>query len=145
MRTIYLVSCVSKKKRGKHPAKDIYDSTLFKKARAYVEQRLQHADKWFILSAKHGLLSPDDVIEPYEETLNRMRVTERQTWAKQVLGSLTNSIKQADRVVILAGMRYRELLHEELLVMCRQTEVPMEGLRIGKQLQWLERELHSNG
>jgi len=110
-----------------------------------VEQRLQHADKWFILSAKHGLLSPDDVIEPYEKTLNRMRVTERQSWAKQVLGSLTSPIKQADRVVILAGMRYRELLHEELLAMCRQIEVPMEGLRIGKQLQWLEQELHNNG
>ncbi len=67
MRTIYLVSWVSKKKRDKHLAKDIYDSPWFKKARVYVKQRLQHADRWFILSAKHELIR--SLREPGRSTL----------------------------------------------------------------------------
>ena len=31
----------------------------------------------FILSAKYGLLSPDEVIDPYEQTLKNMRGEER--------------------------------------------------------------------
>ncbi len=74
-----------------------------------------------------------------------MRKKERQIWSKQVLGSLTSLVKQADIIVILAGKRYREFLHEELSEMCRHVEVPMEGLGFGKQLQWLNQGLDSNG
>jgi len=137
---IYLVSCVSKKKQGKHPAKDIYDSPWFRKARSYVEQRLQLGDEWFILSAKHGLLCPDDVIEPYETTLNKMKKKERQEWAKQVLGSLKSAVGKADIVIILAGIPYREFLQEDLTNWYGRVEVPMEGLMIGQQLRWLDRE-----
>ena len=56
MRTVYLVSCVSGKKRGRLPAQDLYESAWFKKARAYVEAR---GACWFILSAEHGLLHPE--------------------------------------------------------------------------------------
>ena len=141
MRTIYLVSCVSKKKRGKHLAKDIYDSPWFKKARVYVEQRLQHADRWFILSAKHGLLDPDDAIEPYEKTLTRMKKEDRRNWAEQVINRLTSFTKQVDRIVILAGKRYRELLYDELSAICQYIEIPMEGMRIGEQLRWLTQQI----
>jgi cytoplasmic iron level regulating protein YaaA (DUF328/UPF0246 family) len=143
-RTVYLVSCVSKKKRGKYPARDIYDSPRFRKARSYVEQHLQHGDKWFVLSTKHGLLCSDDVIEPYETTLNKMKRKERQDWAKQVLGSLKSVVRQADIVIILAGNRYREFLKEDLTDLCRRVEVPMEGLKIGEQLRWLEQELNGH-
>lgn len=139
MPKIYLVSCVSKKKRGKHPARDSYDSPWFRKARSYVEQRLDHADKWFVLSAKHGLLCPDDVIEPYETTLNEMGKEERQEWARQVFNRLRSIVRQADVVVILAGRRYREFLQKDLIDWCRRVEVPMEGLMIGQQLRWLDR------
>jgi len=143
-RTVYLVSCVSKKKRGKHPAKDIYNSPWFRKARSYVEQRLQRTDRWFVLSAKHGLLCPDVVIEPYETTLNKMKKKERQDWAKKVLGSLKSAVREADIVIILAGIRYREFLKEDLTDWCRRVEVPMEGLKIGEQLRWLEQEVNGH-
>lgn len=132
-RVIYLVSCVSKKKPYTLPAKDLYDSPWFLKARAYVESR---ADTWFILSAEYGLLSPEKPIAPYEKTLNKMRVNERKTWADMVLKDLSNILQPTDTVVILAGLRYREFLMEGLIKLCAKIEIPLEGLRIGVQLQW---------
>lgn len=51
-------------------AKDMYVSDLFKKSLEYA-RRLNPA-KIYILSAKYGLLELDDMIEPYEITLNEM-------------------------------------------------------------------------
>ena len=70
-RTIYLVSCVSRKRATPHRAKDLYISDWFLKARAYVEDT--HSP-WFILSAEYGLVPPDKVLAPYERTLNKMGV-----------------------------------------------------------------------
>lgn len=137
MRTVYLVSCVSKKKRGMHPARDAYDSPWFKKALAYVEQRLKNADSWFILSAKHGLVGPGVCIDGYDKTLKDMPLHEREEWATGVVKALQPIIGKQDRVVMLAGKRYREFLLEKITDMCHNVEVPMEGMRIGEQLRWL--------
>lgn len=63
-----LVSC-SKAKRpgGPWPARDLYIGQLFRNARAYCEARF--GDGWAILSAKHGLIMPEKVIEAYDVTL----------------------------------------------------------------------------
>ncbi|WP_395858435.1 DUF6884 domain-containing protein [Arthrobacter sp. KBS0702] len=39
---------------------------MFKKASAYAELT---CDRWYILSAKHGLLHPDEIIQPYDMRL----------------------------------------------------------------------------
>jgi hypothetical protein len=39
--------------------------------------------------------------------------------------------------VVLAGARYREFLLDYLKARFATVELPMEGLKIGKQLQWL--------
>ena len=62
---VYLVACVSQKKETCDQAQYLYTSALFTKARAYA---LRHADRWYILSAKHGLVPPEEVIDPYETT-----------------------------------------------------------------------------
>lgn len=77
MSTITIVACVRLKENQLNPAKDLYKSPWFRKARAYVEQ--QKCD-WYIVSAKYGLLDTDKVIEPYELTLNNMKAPERKQW-----------------------------------------------------------------
>ena len=66
-----------------------------------------------------------------------MRRVERKAWARKVLEALSEVVLPTDDVVVLAGARYREFLLEELRSMCRSVVVPMKGLRIGMQLQWL--------
>ena len=134
-KTIVLVSCVKSKRSQPSPARDLYTSTLFKGASAYAEEV---GDRWFILSAKYGLLDPDKVVSPYEKTLNKMPVAERLAWAKEVLADLEPLAKPGDEVVFLAGTRYRENLIEPLKRIGCQIAVPMVGLPFGKQLSWLK-------
>jgi len=135
MRTTFLVSCVSKKRTQSAPAGELYVSEWFRKARAYVQAQ---GAQWFILSAEYGLLAPDTVVAPYEKTLNRMSVNERKAWATRVIGQMDALLPPTDRVVLLAGARYREFLIDYLKKRASMVELPMEGLKIGEQLRWLK-------
>ena len=81
---------------------------------------------------------PDTVIAPYDETLNNMRVAARRNWAERVELQMDEMLPDADEVVGFAGRRYREFIEEHLRLGFRSVQVPMEGLRIGKQLRWLK-------
>lgn len=130
---IVLISCVKKKADKPCKAKDMYQSDWFKKAYTYAKNK--NPDKIFILSAKYGVLGEDDMIEPYDLTLNKMHAAGRQNWAKSVIGTLRKctNIKE-DEFIILAGKKYREGIVGEL---CHYT-VPMENLSQGQQLRYLK-------
>jgi hypothetical protein len=64
--TVGLVGCAARKLQGPAPARELYVSQLFRKASAYAEAT---CDRWYILSAKHGLVHPDTVLEPYDVRL----------------------------------------------------------------------------
>ncbi len=138
MSHVGLISCVGKKRPSATQAKDLYDSALFAKSREFVEQR---CDSWFILSAKYGLVEPAAVLEPYEETLNTKSRADRDEWAEKVWVSLRQRLKPHDCVTILAGERYRERLLPLIETHGCHVDVPMQGLGIGRQLQWLSRQL----
>lgn len=132
--SLILVSCVKSKLSRPAPARELYVSSLFQKMRAYAENS---GAPWFILSALHGLVAPDAEIAPYELTLNKMGVDKRRAWGDKVLASLLPHLNGVDRVVFLAGARYREFLIGPLERRGIAVEVPMEGLAFGKQLSWL--------
>ena len=136
---IHLVSCVGRKQSVPAPARDLYTSSWFRKARSYADST---GRPWFVLSAKHGLVHPDEVISPYDLTLNTVLVADRRQWASRVLTQLGPHLDGIGSVVFLAGQRYRELLEPSLRNRGLVVSVPMEGLRIGEQLRWLTRELH---
>ena len=136
MKIVCLLSCVSRKRDHPMAAKDLYVSDWFVKARAYVEQA---GDEWFILSAEYGLVSPETVIAPYERTLNTLGIADRRVWGAKVLRQLSPKLKGVDRVVILAGARYREFLVDAIRGKGLTVEIPLEGMRIGEQLRWLKR------
>jgi hypothetical protein len=135
-RIVYLVSCVSHKRKEPSHARDLYVSDWFRKARGYAEAS---GCPWFILSAKHGLVAPDQMVAPYERTLNNMPVAERKQWARRVLLQMDNAVPALAQVVFLGGQRYREFLTAELRSRKVAVAVPMIGLRIGEQLRWLIR------
>jgi len=132
--TAYLVSCVRQKREQASAARDLYVSALFRKARRYAEAS---GCPWFILSAEYGLVAPDQVVAPYERTLNAMPVAERRAWAGRVAVQLAQAVPDLSRVVFLAGERYREFLARHLAGRGVAVSVPIEGLRIGEQLSWL--------
>jgi hypothetical protein len=66
-----------------------------------------------------------------------MKIAERRAWASRVTAQMDQLMPSVRSVVVLAGLRYREYLMDYLK---RRwiVEVPMKGLRIGNQLQWLK-------
>jgi hypothetical protein len=137
MKTVYLISCVAEKRALECPAESLYCSDLFRKARAYVLRKMDPGDKWYILSAKHGLLHPQTIVGPYNETLNTMCKPDRLEWARRVTSELRSSLDPDDVVVFLAGQRYREFLEPSVLALGCRVSVPMRRMRIGEQLHWL--------
>ena len=107
MKTVCLVSCVGAKLSHPALARELYTSSWFTKARCYAESR---GEAWFILSAEHGLVAPDRVLEPYERTLNTMPVSQRRLWAAEALQALGEIVREGDTVSLIAGHRYREFL-----------------------------------
>jgi cytoplasmic iron level regulating protein YaaA (DUF328/UPF0246 family) len=132
---VALVSCVKTKRKSAVAARDLYISQLFRGMRRYAEQ---NADTWFILSAEHGVLRPDQVIAPYERTLKTMPKPERLAWAERVRCQLLELLPAGAVIVVLAGDRYREGVVPFLQSRGFTVEVPMDGLKFGPQLHWLK-------
>lgn len=132
MKTAVLISCAAQKLPYKAIAQDLYISPLFKKSLHYA--RSLKPDHIFILSAKYGLVPLDQVIEPYDVTLNEMPAVEIRRWSRRVLDQLRRVIDlQEDRVIFLAGDKYRKYLISAISIYA----VPMQGLSIGRQLHFL--------
>ncbi|MGQ5516030.1 DUF6884 domain-containing protein [Halococcus saccharolyticus] len=137
-----LVSCTkSKRSEASQPSELYMPSSLFKKAKAYSEE---NHDGWYILSAKHHLLSPDgSVIEPYDETLSGAPVDRKREWAKTTHQQLNreNLLEQGNELVFHAGRDY----YEELLPLLEDSgvdiSIPTEGLGLGKTLAWYNEHL----
>lgn len=134
---IGLIACCSKKKNITTRAEQLYDSTLFKYSLKYLQKN--KCDKIYILSAKYGLLRLDDVISPYNETLNSKSTYEIKTWSDMVLEELQkNSNLKQDEYIILAGAKYRKYI----LPYLSRYIIPLKGLGIGKQLKFLKENLN---
>lgn len=140
MNKIVLISCVSKKLPHKAKAKDLYISPLFKKNLAFAHSL--HVDKIFILSAKYGLLSLEQDIEPYDQTLNTMSTQEIKNWAELIIKQMKGKIDfNNDQVIFLAGEKYRKFLIP--IFNKDNVSIPLQGLSIGKQLQFLNEKINN--
>ncbi|MEM8519520.1 DUF6884 domain-containing protein [Janthinobacterium sp. CAN_S7] len=139
MNRVYLVACSAGKVRADLVlARDLYNSQLFTLARRYAERS---GDPWFILSAKYGLLDPAQLVTPYDESLNDKRTVERAAWGLLVEAQIKQLVCRNSDLIMLAGRAYRDPLQHRLEAQGHKVIVPMEGMAIGKQLQFLTRSL----
>jgi len=129
MKTIGLIACSSTKQSGTHCAAELYTSPLFRMSRAWVERNC--ADGWYILSAQHHLVHPDALVTSYDRTLREMSRAERSAWASKV--ALQLDALMPCSFFVLAGQLYCQALDDFTF------ERPLQGLGIGRQLQWLKR------
>lgn len=131
---IGLVGCVKTKRATGAPARDLYTSTLFTGRRRYVEES---SDRWFVLSALHGLVRDDEWLEPYDETLNDQSAESKRRWAEKVLADLDalGLDFRATTFEIHAGNEYRSFgLVDGLRTRGAAVEVPAAHLGQGEQL-----------
>ncbi|RPJ71623.1 MAG: hypothetical protein EHM20_14475 [Alphaproteobacteria bacterium] len=133
MAKIVLISCVKKKLPYKSKAKELYVSTLFKYNLKYA--RSLSPDKIFILSAKYGLVDSEAEIEPYDKCLITKSSKEIKEWADCVINQIKKEADlEEDEFIFLAGKKYRKYLLPHI----SNYQIPLEGLKIGEQIQYLK-------
>jgi hypothetical protein len=132
MRKIVLISCGSKKLKERARAQELYISPLFRYGLEFAKK--MNPSEIYILSAKHRLTELDQEIDPYNLSLNDMTEKERKIWAELTLTQLNQvSDLERDQFTFLAGENYRKYLIPHIA----NSSIPLEGLGIGRQLQYL--------
>jgi len=120
-----LVACGKEKAAAAAPARELYTGSLF---RAALADAIATNDVVFVVSAKHGLVELDRVIEPYDDKLTRGRAY---AWAEDVVRELDKRIPWRRQVTIHAGDVYASALAARL----RKDAVdPFEGKTLGARL-----------
>lgn len=127
-----LIACGAAKGTASSVAADLYRGGLFRACRAYVEAV---CDEWAILSARYGLVRPDDVIEPYNVGLRDLSMTDRLRWYARTRAQVVDAWPMGSSFVTTAGRLYRAAL-EGLDVWCPWDELP--DARFGHQMRWLK-------
>ena len=130
-----LVACSSRKLDRAAPARELYQSTLFKLSVAWV---CRYCDTLAILSAKYGVVLPQVVLEPYDETLVNMGITGRRRWGLMVAKQLREKFPNINHFTVMAGSAYMAFRPWLPGLNIRD---PMAGLTIGRRLAWLKKEL----
>lgn len=140
---VALLGCGKQKAARTCRASEMYRSVLF---RAGLRYAIDTCDRVLILSAKHGLLEPDQVIEPYDETLPRDRPG-RDAWGLRVGGQLDAAVPDLDaEIIVLAGERYADAISTDPDhpdgARYFNWEEPLRGLGIGERLAWFKAQRH---
>lgn len=135
MHSLYLITCSKEKRQKKAPAKELYTSARFKYARKLAEE---HADQWFILSAKHGLLQPSDLITPYDMCLHELDKTTKHKWCQMVINQLAPHLNKDTQVVYLGEEGYVQAISLWLEKKNIHIFIPFRYLAEKKRIPWLK-------
>ena len=131
---VVLVGCVKTKRTTGAEARDLYVSALFDKRRRYAES----TDKpWYILSALHGLIRPETLIEPYDVYLASQPSDYRRAWGEWVAVHLQRQEGElrGRAIEIHAGSAYVEACRGPLERRGATIRTPLSGLGMGQQLR----------
>ena len=132
--TALLLGCVKTKLEHGAPAKDLYSSQLWRGRRRYAEST---GRRWFVLSACHGLVDPEQFLEPYNLALSALPAVERRAWGEHVVEQLSERVPLEGALFeVHAGSHYRIAIGEPLRRRRAQMTVPLAGLKFAHQVAW---------
>ncbi|MFC4556892.1 DUF6884 domain-containing protein [Virgibacillus kekensis] len=114
MRELSIIPCGRKKIWDKYPdlgpvpAGNAYTGTLHTLCRKYAEK---YTDDWVILSAKHGFLSEDDLVEGQYDVTFGQKSNEIISFAKLREQIKEKGLDQYDNLVVLTGKKYKPVIN----------------------------------
>lgn len=129
----WFIACGKSKLTESAEAVHLYTGQLFRRRLEFALARSGKPPR--ILSAKHGVLDPEQIVEPYDQTLAKKRKAERERWSFDVAGRLLRTTVAGDRLFVLAGALYVDGWSAALRASGRQVDHLFRGLPMGKQLQ----------
>lgn len=134
-RRLGIVSCGKAKLSQASEASALYTSPLFRKSHAIASAT---CDRVLILSAKHGLIESNDVIEPYDVSANELDPCNLVLWEQAISRLLKPMIPQFDELLLFAGSKYRMTVESVTHGQLKMSD-PMAGMGLGKRMQFLKR------
>lgn len=139
-----LLGCGASKRPGVLPARAKYDSSYFAEKMKFAET---FCDRWWILSAEHGILRPETEIDDYDTHIGDLSEQEVDHWTRDVYVTLRASDAKwvaCDQLYVLLGKQYINAIQdildelEDLSVSPVEVVYPFEGTEgIGDQRSWL--------
>ncbi|WP_390174058.1 DUF6884 domain-containing protein [Rhodopirellula sallentina] len=153
------MGCGKEKANRAAPACELYTGPLFRASRRWAEQ---NTDAYFIASAKHLVIEPNTVIEPYDLAMSDLPADEQRWRAKQIesqfhlhwkeyceFGRNSRGFQVAvdkPRVVLLASQLYLRGFYDRILAGRDKYsfEDPLRGLGIGNRLAWFKAQTRSS-
>ena len=134
---VLLVGCVKSKTAEARPARDLYTSELFARRREYAEAS---GVPWVVLSAEHGAVDPDEVIEPYDRYLEDQPAAYRHDWGQRVVEQLEARFGalRGKAFALHASRAYGDPIEPLLRARGATLLRPLDGLRFGEHLQWYD-------
>lgn len=112
---IGLIACSKRKLDHPAPAEELYIGPVFKLAKKWIT-RTGRVDAWAILSARHGLVMPDQEIEPYDVSLSSLPSLQKARWCDWVHEQLMDKWGEDAIYMVVAGADYRAALSQMSLV-----------------------------
>ena len=107
------------------PARELFESDGFARAR---EHAVGSGRPWFVLSAKHGLLDPDDVVGPFDVLFGDQPAGYRAAWAEWVVVQLADRVRLPGTTVeVHGGVDFAQALRAPLARRGARTEIPLPG------------------
>ncbi len=105
LKTLVILACSQKKGPKPVPARDLYLGSLFKLGRKFAE--VHHFD-YVIISAKYGLLRPEQVVSPYDQRI--ASVSDVRRVREMVIPPLQELFKKYEKIIVIGGNLYRKVL-----------------------------------
>jgi hypothetical protein len=134
MSLIGFVSCSKLKADAPAPAASLYTSPLFRKS---LLAALDHSEKVYVLSAKHGVVPLSEIVAPYDVTLKSMPIAQRVAWAERAGAQLIGVVKSGDIAALYCGHEYASPLQARFGELGVRVHEPLHGLSLGRRLQTL--------
>lgn len=133
---IVFLSCSKTKSSCTCKATEMYQGDLFKKSLEYAKKLKPR--KIYILSAKYKVLELEDIISPYNLTLNTMSKHQQKKWAYDCFLQLKAKGQDFnEEAIFLCGENYRKYL----LQLFKNSKAPLQGVSFGNQLKFYKKSI----
>jgi hypothetical protein len=129
-----LIGCGKSKASEATAASELYTGCLFRARRRYAEAQ---GCPWFVISAKYGLLQPNQQVAPYDLRLDELSQVDQAAWALGVAQQLLehvgdNATLRNIHIEIHASEVYADRLRDVLIAAGFCCSWPTKGLSQGE-------------
>jgi hypothetical protein len=123
---VVLIASSGATAKNPHPAATLFESPGFAVAR---DLAVRSGHPWFVLSAKHGLLEPGDVVGPFDVQIGDQASGYRATWGEWVVAQLASRVQLQDAVVeVHGGVDFAQPLRAPLARRGALLDIPLPGM-----------------